>query len=469
VLRVIRSKQGGTATANGPSTPNGSAAAGARRRNAPSAGAAASPPPPPHTPEQAALISRVLSAGSDYYSILEVSSSASEIEVKKAYRRAALRLHPDKCSAPRSAEAFGALSRAFACLSDASKRTHYDRWGRDPDDAAARMGGGGGGTRRGGGMAGGNPFGGGGGDFFDAEDIFNAFFGVGRRGGAGMGGPFGSAGPFGGPFGAGPFGGFAGGGGGMGGGGAPPRRPRQRQHQRQGGGGAAAAEEPPTPPWLALLAQLAPLVLLLFFTLMPSSSDGGGGGGGGGGASSYYSYADSGPPASLERSPPFTERVSTASRGVPFFVRPPAEAFARAFPPGTRERSRVDGAVEAAFKERLQRDCYAERVSAARLERDHADQARGREKERRKREKAEAKRRKRAGGGGGGGGWFGGGGGGGSGVAPPPQSTEEGAEAGEREEPRWEPPQMPSCEDLATRFGVGNRQQQQQQAGGWGG
>ena len=60
----------------------------------------------------AELIARI-STTEDYYKVLDVSRDADDDTIKKAYRKAALRLHPDKCQLDGSKEAFQKLSAAF--------------------------------------------------------------------------------------------------------------------------------------------------------------------------------------------------------------------------------------------------------------------------------------------------------------------------------------------------------------------
>ena len=67
----------------------------------------------------------------DYYEILGIPRTATEDEIKKAYRKLALRLHPDKNKAPQAEEAFKQLSKACACLTDKEKRTFYDQYGTE--------------------------------------------------------------------------------------------------------------------------------------------------------------------------------------------------------------------------------------------------------------------------------------------------------------------------------------------------
>jgi molecular chaperone DnaJ len=103
----------------------------------------------------------------DYYEVLGVSKNATEAELKKAYKRLAMKFHPDRVQGDKKeAEAkFKEINEAYSVLSDAQKRQTYDQFGHDAVSGNA---------------AGGNPFGGsnpfGGGGF---GDIFNEFFGGG--------------------------------------------------------------------------------------------------------------------------------------------------------------------------------------------------------------------------------------------------------------------------------------------------
>ncbi len=66
----------------------------------------------------------------DYYEVLNVNSSASDSEIKKAYRRLAMKFHPDRnASDPKAEENFKEVSEAYEILSDAEKRSAYDRYG----------------------------------------------------------------------------------------------------------------------------------------------------------------------------------------------------------------------------------------------------------------------------------------------------------------------------------------------------
>lgn len=71
-------------------------------------------------------------ANRDFYKILAVSKSANTNEIKKAYRKLAKELHPDKNKDdPNASEKFSDLSSAYEVLSDADKRKLYDRCGEE--------------------------------------------------------------------------------------------------------------------------------------------------------------------------------------------------------------------------------------------------------------------------------------------------------------------------------------------------
>jgi molecular chaperone DnaJ len=108
----------------------------------------------------------------DYYKVLDLPRTATEEEIKKSYRRLAMKFHPDRNPGDKEAEEkFKEAKEAYEVLSDQQKRTLYDQHGHAGIDAA-RQGGGG----PGGGFGGAEAFG----DIFG--DVFGDIFGGGRRG-----------------------------------------------------------------------------------------------------------------------------------------------------------------------------------------------------------------------------------------------------------------------------------------------
>ncbi|MDP3037257.1 MAG: DnaJ domain-containing protein, partial [Rhodocyclaceae bacterium] len=103
----------------------------------------------------------------DYYEVLGVNRDASDDEIKKAYRRLAMKHHPDRNpDNPKSEDRFKEAKEAYEILSEPKKRQAYDQFGHAGVDQQAGMGGG--------------P-----GNFGDAfSDIFGDIFG-GRGGGGG--------------------------------------------------------------------------------------------------------------------------------------------------------------------------------------------------------------------------------------------------------------------------------------------
>ncbi|XP_061601443.1 dnaJ homolog subfamily B member 12a [Cololabis saira] len=82
------------------------------------------------TAEQLDAVRRIKSC-KDYYQILGVEKTASEEDLKKAYRKLALKFHPDKNHAPGATEAFKAIGNAYAVLSNVDKRRQYDQYGEE--------------------------------------------------------------------------------------------------------------------------------------------------------------------------------------------------------------------------------------------------------------------------------------------------------------------------------------------------
>jgi molecular chaperone DnaJ len=103
----------------------------------------------------------------DYYEVLGVVRTASDDDIKKAYRKLALQYHPDRNNAPEATERFKEATEAYQVLSDSEKRSMYDRFGHSAFD------------RGGAGTADFSNFVG-----LSIEDLFESFFGTGGSRGA---------------------------------------------------------------------------------------------------------------------------------------------------------------------------------------------------------------------------------------------------------------------------------------------
>ncbi|KAL2887047.1 DUF1977-domain-containing protein [Ceratocystis lukuohia] len=292
------------------------------------------------TPEQHAAVQRIRKCSATaFYDILgleAVRTTATESDIKKAYRKQSLLTHPDKNGHEHADEAFKIVSRAFSVLSDKDKRATYDRYGTDPDN---RFGGppqnpfAGGGGRPG--------FGGQQGHMFEGEitpeELFRQFFGGGGGG-----------------FGGGPFAGFDAGpqfmfnfGGGPGfrvhqfGGGRPQRRPGTQP----GAGGARPAATP-----ASTLQTLLGLLPIFFFFIMPLLSN----------LLSGLTSSSNAAPATPRMVfdspvPPMTLQRELPRFGVPYFVDP--AAVATYSPAKLRE---LDRAAEGTFVRVLRAECGSE-------------------------------------------------------------------------------------------------------------
>ncbi|KAJ2844032.1 Chaperone protein dnaJ [Coemansia brasiliensis] len=259
-----------------------------------------------YTAEQAAAVKRVMAIKHDYYKVLNVERTATDAEIKKAYRKSALAFHPDKNTAPGADEAFKLVAHAFTILSDQSKRQHYDRFGADERSSATAQ-------RQSphfNGMYGGaRPYA----DEISPEDLFNMFFG-------------GDFGQFNVQFG--------------------PNIGVQRGGMRFQRARPAPATQQNTGLWASCM-QILPLVLLIlsfFATSIVSLLFGG----------------DAAPSFSFERSARYAVPRTTNARHVPYWVN--RNEFAQA----ALDRSpsqlwNFERDVEAQYISRLQRRCREER------------------------------------------------------------------------------------------------------------
>ncbi len=114
-----------------------------------------------------------MAAKEDYYKLLELDKNASDAEIKKSYKRMAMKYHPDRNSdAPEAAEVkFKQIKEAYEVLSDPKKRSAYDQFGHAGVDPSMRGGGG---------FSGAEGFG----DIFG--DVFGDIFGGGRQRSSGV-------------------------------------------------------------------------------------------------------------------------------------------------------------------------------------------------------------------------------------------------------------------------------------------
>lgn len=233
-----------------------------------------------HSKEQETVVMRVLSyKPHQYYEILSCEKSSSDADIKKSYRKLAIKLHPDKNPHPRSSEAFKYLNKAWGVLGDPEKKRIFDQTGLDPESRSQGFSSGAGFPRGGasGGFGGASPF---------EDDIFNLFFGGGRPMGGGPAFTFGNNGftfqSFGGqpPFGGNQF------------------RPRQQQRTRN-------QQPQQEPSLLDSLRQLVPLLLLFVVPLI----------------SSLFSDLST-PDYSFHKTRQFSVERTTPRYKIPFFVTP---------------------------------------------------------------------------------------------------------------------------------------------------
>ncbi|EEP77057.1 conserved hypothetical protein [Uncinocarpus reesii 1704] len=285
-----------------------------------------------YTPDQKAAVIRVRKCSATaFYEILAIERTATESEIKKAYRKLSLLTHPDKNGYDGADEAFKMVSRAFQILSDPDKKSKYDKFGGDPENRFS-----------GASASGSSPFSGFGGfpqgrpmydDEISPEELFNRFFGGGGFGGGFGGGGFG---PFGGGmFDAGPSFVFnMGGGPGIRvhqfGGARPRRRPRDANQQSEGASPGGFS-----------LSQFLPLILLFLFPLISSL---------------FSSSTPSGPSFRFDTaSPPHTLHRTTPKLKINYYLNPTeVEDYS------SRKLRQLDQKVEVNYVSNLRYECENE-------------------------------------------------------------------------------------------------------------
>ncbi|RAL09005.1 J domain-containing protein [Aspergillus homomorphus CBS 101889] len=282
-----------------------------------------------YTPEQKAAVLRIRKCSTTaFYEILAVEKTATDGEIKKAYRKLSLLTHPDKNGYEGADEAFKLVSRAFQVLSDSEKKAKYDKFGGDPDSRFTPSAGPSGASPFSG-FGGGFPRSGGGGPMFEEEispeELFQRFF----SGGFGpMGGGFACTG---GPqfvfnMGGGPgfrvhqFGGQR-----------PRRRPREANGQSE-----------PAPSLWSTFQQLLPLILLFVLPWISSRFSG--------------APAPSGPSYRFDAAvSPHTMHRTTPKLNIDYFVNPKDvdDYSARKF-------RQLDQRVEVDYVTKLRYECDSE-------------------------------------------------------------------------------------------------------------
>ena len=240
--------------------------------------------------------------------VLGLEKDATQADIKKAYRKLALKFHPDKNSAPNAEGAFKAINTAFDTLSDPSKREVYDQYGHE-GEAQMRQQGGNGDFM--GGMQGFRGFGGSQhGTEVSPEEMFNMFF----QSAAGPG--------FRAQFGGRQF----------------RQRPRQAAAQEDG---TAAA----TSPFLNYLFQLMPVILLVLMSLSSFGSQSN---------APLYSFQPQGTyqVEKLTKSP-------GVSQDIKYYV---SDQFDTMYRPVTDTYRRIEKQVESDYKHALGNKCTNEKV-----------------------------------------------------------------------------------------------------------
>jgi len=289
------------------------------------------------TPEQEKIMREIMQNKQDYYKVLGVERSANEAEIKKAYRKLAVKIHPDKCQGSGAEEAFKVVSKAFACLSDAEKKAGYDRYG---SEEGARQGFGG---MRANGGAQHNPFGGFQGEDIDPREIFNMFFGGGMPGVR--------------------FQTFGGGANGFHSQHQRARQSQQRQQQQRTGQqqqqqrGRQDTPEDIASAFARNFMQMIPILLFLFLWAFSPSPE-----------VHYQLFPDS-------PNQGYRTLMSTKKLEVPFYVKN-QQQFEKHFVPGTYNRQRMEQTIERDYQGMLENSCLFERGTKERMLRSYSREQR---------------------------------------------------------------------------------------------
>ncbi|KAL7145289.1 hypothetical protein ABFS83_07G071300 [Erythranthe nasuta] len=297
LMSNLNSPEPGINNPDGPTADNSSNSprTGPRRRVPAAAPPSSSTTSAVYTEEQVTVV-REIKRKKDYYEILGLEKSCSSEDVRKAYRKLSLKVHPDKNQAPGAEEAFKMVSKAFQCLTNEESRRKYDVLGTEDEPVYQRRGGGGGAA--GNGMRGFNGFYDGG--DVDADEIFRNFFFGGMNPAANFGGGFN-------------FG------------------PGVRVRTGGGGGGVDHGSHSR----LRTLIQLLPVILILLVNFLPSSE----------------------PVYSLNRTYSHDVRFTT-QKGVNYFVK--SAKFEQQYPPNTQERIAIEQKVEDDYHSILTHNCRLE-------------------------------------------------------------------------------------------------------------
>ncbi|GMM35038.1 type I HSP40 co-chaperone [Saccharomycopsis crataegensis] len=277
-----------------------------------------------YTKEQEVIVKRILSNKGNFYKVLSVEKTSTDGEIKKAYRKLALKIHPDKNNHPNAPEAFKAVSKAFEILSNEDQKRIYDQTGQDPSSRGAQAAASGfsgfsgfdGATRSraSGGRAQEFHFTGNG---FD-EDIFNIFFGGG-----------GTPGMHSFTFGPGGFQTFGG----------PTFQTRRTRTGATAGSGNQQTNGRES--LVSNLTQLLPIIILLLFSLITS----------------YFNGSEANVPQySFTQQKPYEHERNTPNFGVKYYIT--REKFEDS---KIKDLNKLDKSVEGQYIQNLNFKCTLER------------------------------------------------------------------------------------------------------------